>query len=94
MTIEAWKNATKCIGWTHRVIRETQIWRGNWFKELGKLEGFKGWDNIGISKIGDLLEHWKLAPFTSLQREYQMHPKQHFKYIQIRHAWKGKDWRA
>lgn len=55
--------------------------------ELGKLKGFKDWDRIGISAVGDIIKEGSLISFGTLQLEFQLDERQRYKYAQLRHAW-------
>mgnify|MGYP002804281051 CR=1 FL=1 len=89
VVIKAWIKAMRDLGWWQRITQATPLWQGNWLKEIKKLTGFKQWDAIGISTIGDLLEQGKMMSFESIRATYQMSPSQQYKYLRIRHAWQA-----
>ena len=71
------------------VTHMTPLWKGNWLSDIQKLKGFQRWDVIGISTVGNLFNQGELISFESLRLTYQMHPSQHYKYIQLKHAWRA-----
>lgn len=91
-TLRAWDRATKIMGWTHKPTKQTPLWCCNWLKELHKLKGFRAWDAIGISMVGDVVAKGALKPFKELASEFGLHASQLFKYIQLRHAWTRESW--
>lgn len=62
------------------------LWEGGRFKELCKLKGFKAWDLLGISTIGDIMECGEVKSWPILSQEYGLHRCQFIRYAQLRHA--------
>ena len=52
----AWRGALKRIGWDKRLTSMTPLWVGTWLSQASGLEGFAGWDKIGISLLGDVAD--------------------------------------
>ena len=89
VTVAAWVNATRCIGWTRKITKETPLWQGSWLREIGKLKGVSRWDRIGISNVGDVMQLGKLMSFATLSESFHSHLNQQFKYTQLRQAWQA-----
>lgn len=81
-----WKQALRKIGWWGRLTQETPLWSNGLLPQLTELVGFRGWDAIGISKLGDVMHGKVLKSFQQLQTEFAMPKTQSYKYLQLRHA--------
>ena len=82
----AWRGALRWTGWSGRLTLSTPLWVGTWLPHSAGLEGFSGWDRIGITLLGDILKKGVVKSFAELQSEFQMHSSQFFRYLQLRHA--------
>lgn len=89
VAIAAWVKVKKSMEWQGKLSRETPLWEGRWLLEFNKLKGFQAWDLIGVSKLGDLIDHVNIVLFSSLQRDYAMHKNKFLKYAQVRHTWRA-----
>lgn len=86
-SLEAWRGAERQMQWDKKRTRETPLWEGTRLAEIRKLRGFKKWDLICISKVGDLLEKGQLASFETLKDRYQLHNSHVYAYPRLKHAW-------
>lgn len=84
--VEVWKIATKDLGWAGRITRATPLWYKDCLGKLGYLKGFDKWDLIGISRVGDLWHQGDIRTFQQLQEDYELSPREHFRYLQVKHA--------
>lgn len=83
---QVWRQALRRIGWWGRLTRETPLWHNGRLPQLAALQGFRGWDVVGISTLGDVMRGAVLKSFQDLQTDFQMPKTQFFKYLQFRHA--------
>lgn len=83
---QVWRQALRRIGWWGRLTRETPLWYNGRLPQLAALQGFRGWDAVGISTLGDVMRGAVLKSFQDLQTDFQMPKTQFFKYLQFRHA--------
>ena len=56
VVLAAWRGALRWTGWDKRLIMPTLLWVGTWLLDSSGLRGFTGWDRIGISLLGDMVE--------------------------------------
>lgn len=77
-TVEVWKLATKDLGWTDRITKATPLWHADCLGNLGRSKGFDKWDQIGITRVGDLRRGGDVLPFQQLQLEYELSDREHF----------------
>ena len=54
------------------------------FKPSMMDKGFSQWKNYGINRMGDLYRENSFLSFQELQQIYGLHPKDYFRYLQIR----------
>lgn len=81
-----WKQALKKIRWWGRLTRETPLWSNGQLPQLQTLSGFRGWDVIGVSSLGDVMHRTTLKSFQQLQADFAMPRSQFYKYLLFRHA--------
>ena len=59
---------------------------GTVLPQVSSLWGFKTWDLIGISSLGQVLTNGVLKSFRDLQEEYELYASQFYGYLQLRPA--------
>lgn len=63
VAFQVWRQALRRMGWWNVLTRETALWNNGRLPQLAALQGFRGWDNIGISVLGDVLRGLTLKSF-------------------------------
>ena len=86
MVITAWRRALRRMGWKKWLTAMTPLWEGSWLAQVSGLKGFREWDKIGLSLLGDVTEEGVVKPYTSLQADFNLHRSQLFKYLHLRHT--------
>ncbi|XP_078506465.1 uncharacterized protein LOC144765829 [Lissotriton helveticus] len=74
------------MGWHDRLTLATPLWASERLGLLGRTKGFRNWDLIGISRIGDLWDSNGVKLFPSLQSTYELADTEYFRYLQVRHS--------
>ena len=82
----AWRGALRWTGWDKKLTLATPLWVGSWLSHTANLQGFLGWDRIGISLLGDVVERGEIKSFSTLQEEFSLDNSQFFRYLQLRHT--------
>lgn len=75
---EAWKGGEKQMRWDKKLTKATPLWEGRRLPELMKPQGFKGWNMVGITSLGDIIKKGELITFAELQADYQLTHKQQY----------------
>lgn len=83
---QLWRLALRRMGWWNVLTRETPLWRNRRLPGLASLRGFREWDAIGVSTLGDVMKGTTLRSFQDMQDLYHMPKTQFYKYLQFRHA--------
>lgn len=86
VVFQVWRQTLKKIGWWGRLTRETPLWSNGLLPQLQSLDGFWGWDVIGISRLEEVMKGTVLKSFQQLQTDYAMSKTQFYRYLQFRHA--------
>lgn len=84
--IHVWHVAQTALKWDGIITQATPLWDTRKLGNLRNSKGFKQWDLIGISQVGDLWKKGKILTFAQLQATYKLSQTEHYRYIQIKHA--------
>lgn len=88
-TIILWHKAQRTLRWQGKLTQVTPLWCTRRLGNFCNTKGFRQWDLIGISRIGDIWGKGAVLPFDKLQQTYNLASTEHYRYIQIRHALTG-----
>lgn len=84
--IQLWRYVVGQMGWRGRLTQVPPLWHGTQLHQVAALPGFRKWDMVGISTLGDIMKGTTLKSFQQLQVEFQLRKSQFYKYLQLRHA--------
>lgn len=82
----AWRTALRYTHWDKRLTRNTPLWHSTWLYEVSSLLGFRKWDLIGVTLLGDIWTGDHIRTFPDLQQRHALSGSQFYKYLQVRHA--------
>lgn len=68
------------------VLPFTPIWHNKRYTEVQELRGFSHWKERGIWFFSQIYEGDVLKSYEQLCREFHLHPRGFYQYLQIRHA--------
>lgn len=84
--IQIWRRVVRSMGWWGRLTGATPLWQGSRLRPVSSLEGFRRWDDIGISTLGDIIQGSTLKSFQRLQADFDLHKSQFHRYLLLCHA--------
>lgn len=68
---DIWKQALRKIRWWGRLTKEIPLWSNGRLPQFAGLAGFRAWDILGISTMGDVMQGMTLKSFQQLQWEFR-----------------------
>lgn len=74
--IQIWRRVVRSMGWWGMLTGLLPIWQGSHLQPVSSLEGCRGWDDIGISTLGDIMHGSTLKSFQRLQEDFNLHKSQ------------------
>lgn len=78
IAIQIWRAKTRQMAWKARLTKQTPLWHGTYLKSATSLSGFRRWDLMGISTLGDVMRGTTLKSFQQLQSDFGLHKSQIF----------------
>lgn len=85
-TVKIWYEAQRSLGRHGVITQATPLWDTKKLGTLRNTKGFRQWDLVGISTVGDMWKKGKILTFKELQQEYELAEMEIYRYLQIHHA--------
>ena len=63
-----WRTTLRHIKWEGKFTEETPLWEGSVLPQVARLVGFRKWDLIGISRVGQVTCNNSIESFAELQK--------------------------